>query len=134
MKSHEKGETHKENMKLRSKQVSCDVFFVKQEGTIVKTVNSKTDINNNSPSVSNQEGTDAESVQIEDNQIPGSSQPSAAVSNLLTSIDKIVTKNDMLKAEVLWVLHTVCTHQSFNSNKNITNLFQVMFHDSFWAS
>ena len=38
----------------------------------------------------------------------------------------------MLKAEVLWVLHTVCTHLSFNSNKNITKLhvFQVMFHDS----
>ncbi|KAH3707888.1 hypothetical protein DPMN_067307 [Dreissena polymorpha] len=66
LKSHEKVETLKENMKLRSKQGSCDVSFVKQEGTIVKTVKSKTDINNNSPSVSNQEGTATESVQIED--------------------------------------------------------------------
>ncbi|KAH3704930.1 hypothetical protein DPMN_079991 [Dreissena polymorpha] len=53
--------------------------FVKKEGTIVKTVKSKTDIINNSPSVSNQEGTATESVQIEDIQIPGPSQPSAAV-------------------------------------------------------
>ncbi|KAH3895038.1 hypothetical protein DPMN_019198 [Dreissena polymorpha] len=57
LKSHKKVKTRKENMKLRSKQGSCDVFFVKQEGTIVKTVKSKTDLKNNSPSVSNQEGT-----------------------------------------------------------------------------
>ncbi|KAH3737593.1 hypothetical protein DPMN_044186 [Dreissena polymorpha] len=57
LKSHKKVKTLKENMKLRSKQGSCDVFFVKQEGTIVKTVKSKTDLKNNSPSVSNQEGT-----------------------------------------------------------------------------
>ena len=49
LKSHYKEETHKENMKLRSKQGSCNVFMVKQEGTIVKTVESKTVINNNSP-------------------------------------------------------------------------------------
>ncbi|KAH3786048.1 hypothetical protein DPMN_164149 [Dreissena polymorpha] len=49
-------------------------FFVKQDSTIVKTVKSKTDINN-SPSVSNQEGTATESVKIEDIQIPGPSQP-----------------------------------------------------------
>ncbi|KAH3697562.1 hypothetical protein DPMN_085065 [Dreissena polymorpha] len=65
LKSHEKGETHKKDIKLRSKQDSCYMLFVKQEGTIVKTVKSKTDINNNSPSVSNQEGTATESVQIE---------------------------------------------------------------------
>ena len=39
LKSHEKGETHKENLSIRSKQASCDLFFVKQEGKIVvKTV------------------------------------------------------------------------------------------------
>ncbi|KAH3864829.1 hypothetical protein DPMN_027857 [Dreissena polymorpha] len=36
--------------------------FVKQEGTNVKTIKSKTDINNNSPPVSNQEGTATESA------------------------------------------------------------------------
>ncbi|KAH3704888.1 hypothetical protein DPMN_079949 [Dreissena polymorpha] len=96
LKSQEKGKAHKENMKLRSKQGSCDVFFVKKEGTIVTTVKSKTDIINNSPSVSNQEGAATESVQIEDIQIPGPSQPSAAVSNSQTSIDKFITNKKYL--------------------------------------
>ncbi|KAH3800680.1 hypothetical protein DPMN_154319 [Dreissena polymorpha] len=50
--------------------------FVKQEGTIVKTVKSKTDMNNNSPSI----------------QVPGPSQLSAVVSNSQTSIDKFFKK------------------------------------------
>ncbi|XP_077085755.1 uncharacterized protein LOC143737776 isoform X2 [Siphateles boraxobius] len=35
-----------------------------------------------------------------------------------------------LKAEVLWVLHTVTRHQSYSANEEIGELFQTMFPDS----
>ncbi|XP_046874041.1 uncharacterized protein LOC124466288 isoform X2 [Hypomesus transpacificus] len=37
---------------------------------------------------------------------------------------------DTSKAEVLWILHTVTKHHSFNSNSEIGDLFRVMFPDS----
>lgn len=39
-----------------------------------------------------------------------------------------------MKAEVLWTLHTVAQHQSYNSNEGISGLFQCMFPDSNIAS
>lgn len=35
-----------------------------------------------------------------------------------------------LRAEVLWDLHTVTRHQSYNANEEIGELFQTMFPDS----
>ncbi len=35
-----------------------------------------------------------------------------------------------LRAEVLWVFHTVTRHQSYNANEEIGELFQTMFPDS----
>ncbi|KAH3704887.1 hypothetical protein DPMN_079948 [Dreissena polymorpha] len=67
LKSHKKMKTLKENMKLRSKQGSWDVFFVKQEGTIVKTVKSKTDLKTTAHLCRTRKAQPhAESVQIED--------------------------------------------------------------------
>ncbi|KAK0141221.1 hypothetical protein N1851_021735 [Merluccius polli] len=39
-----------------------------------------------------------------------------------------------LKAEVLWTLHTIAKHQSYNGNEGISELFKCMFPDSNFAS
>ncbi|KAL7393201.1 hypothetical protein ABVT39_007828 [Epinephelus coioides] len=36
----------------------------------------------------------------------------------------------MLKAEVLWTLHTIAKHQSYNGNEGISELFKCMFPNS----
>ncbi|XP_060761026.1 uncharacterized protein LOC132870980 [Neoarius graeffei] len=35
-----------------------------------------------------------------------------------------------MKAEVLWTLHTVAQHQSYNGNEGVSELFKLMFPDS----
>lgn len=35
-----------------------------------------------------------------------------------------------LRAEVLWCLHTVTKHQSYNTNEAVGDIFQTMFPDS----
>ena len=35
-----------------------------------------------------------------------------------------------MKAEVLWTLHTIAKHHSYNGNENISELFNCMFPDS----
>ena len=40
------------------------------------------------------------------------------------------TANDILKAEVLWVMHTISRHSSYSSNENICTIFRSMFPDS----
>ena len=46
------------------------------------------------------------------------------------SVSQFVSRNDVLKAEVLWTLKTISSHCSYNSNENIEKIFRVMFPDS----
>lgn len=55
--------------------------------------------------------------------------PSAPISDNAT-IDKFITKEDVLKAEAIWVIKTIMSHQSFNSNADISEVFAAMFRDS----
>ena len=41
-----------------------------------------------------------------------------------------VIKEDTLRAEILWTLNMISKHHSYNSNTDISELFQTMFHDS----
>ena len=50
------------------------------------------------------------------------------------SMMDFVRKNDVLRAEVLWTLHTVSAHYSYKSNENVKQVFQAMFPDSVIAS
>ena len=50
------------------------------------------------------------------------------------SMMDFVRKNDVLRAEVLWTLHTVSAHYSYKSNENVGKVFQAMFPDSVIAS
>ena len=45
-------------------------------------------------------------------------------------MDQFVTKNDVLKAEVLWVLKVVTSHFSYKSCEGLNSLFLKMFPDS----
>ena len=47
-----------------------------------------------------------------------------------SSMDQFVTKNDVLKAEVLWVLKVVTSHFSYKSCEGLNGLFLKMFPDS----
>ena len=46
------------------------------------------------------------------------------------SIQSFMTKDDVLRAEILWVLKLVKNHYSFNSSKDMSELLPIMFPDS----
>ena len=46
------------------------------------------------------------------------------------TLDLFVSRNDTLKAEILWTLHTVTQHCVFTSNDDVSKLFPIMFPDS----
>ena len=46
------------------------------------------------------------------------------------NMNKYVTKNQVLKAEILWTLKTVTSHCSYKSNENVSDVFRSMFPDS----
>ena len=41
-----------------------------------------------------------------------------------------VVKEDVLKAEILWILRTIEAHHSYRSNEGVSDLFRIMFPDS----
>ena len=47
------------------------------------------------------------------------------------TLDLFVSRNDTLKAEILWDLHTVTQHCSFKSSDDVSKLFPIMFPDIF---
>ena len=54
----------------------------------------------------------------------------ASTSIASTTVTKFVQKEDVLAAEVLWVVKAVVSHYSSSSSANTGNLFQRMFPDS----
>ena len=66
---------------------------------------------------------------------PSKSVPSSKSSNTSTShseghIEEHFSKEEVLKSEIWWVLHTVKNHHSYKSNEKIDHLFCKMFPDS----
>ena len=49
-------------------------------------------------------------------------------------MEKSVTRDETLKAEILWALKAIMSHYSFKSCKGTSKLFQAMFPDSRIAS
>jgi hypothetical protein len=49
------------------------------------------------------------------------------VSSNQAGISPFISKADTKKAEVMWTLHTICNHHSYNSNTDIEKLFKAMF-------
>ena len=47
-----------------------------------------------------------------------------------SNLDKKVSDNDVLKAEIQWAIHTIDNHHSFNSNAGISDVFKQCFPDS----
>lgn len=45
-------------------------------------------------------------------------------------MSSFLSKEEVLSAEIVWILHSINTHQSFRSNLGIGNVFQRMFKDS----
>ena len=64
-----------------------------------------------------------------DTTLPGPSH-GGAVSERGSVFEAWGIRDDVLKAEALWTIHSVINHHSFNSNANTSALFEVMFPDS----
>ena len=56
--------------------------------------------------------------------------PSSSASLKETLVSSYMAKEETLKAEIRWTLHTVEKHHSFHSNEGIDKVFQDMFGDS----
>ena len=50
-----------------------------------------------------------------------------------TAMEEFVTREEVLKSEIVWLLHSVEKHQSYKSNIGIEKVFQKMFPDSYIA-
>ena len=63
---------------------------------------------------------------------PSESRDSDRVENQLSSsaVSSLAVKNDVIKAEIIWVLKVVSSHFSFNSCSDINDVFKLMFGDS----
>ena len=59
---------------------------------------------------------------------------SIASSSGSSVMEKSVTRDETLKAEILWALKAIMSHYSFKSCKGTSKLFQAMFPDSRIAS
>ena len=67
--------------------------------------------------------------------LEGPSTSGAASSTAtVTDISSYLTPDSVLKAELLWTMKIIDSHYSYNSAKNISDLFHVMFPDSEIAS
>lgn len=63
--------------------------------------------------------------------MPPTSVPATAKSIVpVTTVSNFVLSDKILKAEILWVMHNNITHNSFNANQAISELFKQMFSDS----
>ena len=45
-------------------------------------------------------------------------------------VSSYMSKEETLKAEIIWILYTIECHHSFHSNEGVAKIFQVMFPDS----
>ncbi|KAL2098417.1 hypothetical protein ACEWY4_007624 [Coilia grayii] len=63
---------------------------------------------------------------------PGASAetPPATTATATVDLRTAFGSTPTMKAEVLWILHTVAKHHSYNGNEGISDLFQCMFPDS----
>lgn len=71
-----------------------------------------------------------ETPQISNLEVPSG----VAVSPSTKTVLEYGSRNDVLKAEILWTLKTVCDHSSYRSNENAGSIFKTMFPDSPIAS
>ena len=68
-------------------------------------------------------------------QSPGPSRRTeTSVMHNMSCISHHFGSNDILKAQVLWVMHTISRHLSYSSNENICTIFRSIFPDSMIAS
>ena len=58
------------------------------------------------------------------------SAPAAAPGSSGIPISSYLSNGDVTKAEILWTLHTIKSHNSYKSNENIDKLMRTMFPDS----
>ena len=59
---------------------------------------------------------------------------SIASSSGSSVMEKSVTRDESLKAEILWALKAIISHYSYKSCEGTSKLFQAMFSDSRIAS
>ena len=76
---------------------------------------------------------DASQVSMDTFTVPPPPPPSSTTKTTnpsTSSLEKFVSKTDVLKAEVMWTIQTVVNHNSYKSNETVGPLFKAMFPDS----
>lgn len=108
--SHMNGAKHKSLMSFINKKMS---YFIRSSESC--------EVSSSAPSGT---GNADASVAI----VPGPSQP--VISSGASNIYQFSSSNDVLKAEVLWTLHVVVSHGSYNSCSHASQMLRKMFPDS----
>ena len=113
LRSHAKAESHKNNEKSMS--VSFVNWFIKEESKQV------------TPPTSSFAQYSVASLTVP----PPPPTPSTSGRAIASStVSNYVSKNEVLKAEIILTMRTIMKHESYKSNENINNIFQSMFPDS----
>ena len=118
LKSHVAGKAHKKNFSI-----------VKQNTKIFVS-----DLSTPAPAAIALQDTPSATSASAPHQSPGPSRRTETSAAAMPSISHHFESNDILKAEVLWGMHTISRHSSYSSNENICSIFQSMFPDSMNAS
>ena len=117
LKSHMKSEKHKSNQSCTS-GIKMTTFLAV-----------KTPTNNIQPDDSANSGLYSDSGS-ECRIAPPQDRAQVAPSLVQSQMSTYVNKDDVLKAEILWTLHSVTAHNSYKSNENVGKVLQAMFPDS----
>ena len=114
LKSHMKSEKHKSNQACTS-GIKMTTFLA------VKTLT-----NNIQPDDSANSGLCSDSGS-ECTIVPPQARAQVAPSLLQSQMSTYVNKDDVLKAEILWTLHSVTAHNSYKSNENVGKFYRQCF-------
>jgi hypothetical protein len=112
LKSHMKSERHKNRADVRNDNECIKSFFAQKPcGSPQALSTPKQDANNNELCTP-----------------APPTQPSVPCHT--TALTNFIVKDTVLRAEILWTLRLIATHQSYKSSENTDKLFKEMFPDS----
>ena len=129
VKSHESSAKHKRVMESMKSQVSMDtVWQTKKIGSAIN-VNIQPSASTTSASTTSASTTSASTTSASTTSGFTTTTTSSASSQPKT-MTEFVVKKEVIAAEILWVLRIIMKLESYNSCKDDSNIFKMMFPDS----
>ena len=123
LRSHMSGQKHKELMQKRSSHTTVSDHFRFLNASSKQPVPTKVIANDDSvPAV-------VPEVLVSENPSVINAPTSSEI-RIKNRVGNFVSKDETLRAEVIWTLKVVNSHYSYNSCSDVKNIFQLMFPDS----